>query len=267
MRGLTRIAAIGTGLMLWLGLARTAVDAEPLVIAASPSVKAPVQALARRFEAIHPEITVLVSVDTGLGTRQTVSAVENDPLGRYILTGRGPIHVVAPGGDELIERLQTRYYLLPGTARAYAAERLVLVVPVELVDAPTSFEEMRTSVKRLAVADPDRTMLGQQTRVLLESLGYSGQLDVSTDARGVLSHLLSGQAEAGIVFGHEAAAESERVRVVAVATTGYTPTVHSMAMVRSCPNRPLCEAFLAFIQSAEAQTIVRGLGYAVPAGR
>lgn len=185
-------------------------------------------------------------------------------IGQYFI-GKGPIHLVAPGGDELINRLQARYYVLPGTKRTYAVEQLVLVVPEQLVEAPASFNELDGGkVKRLAVADSARTALGQQTKDLLQSLGFQGRLDVATDARGVLDHILSGQADAGIIFGHDAVQEQERVRVVAVAETGYAPTVHSMAMERYCPNRKICDEFLTFIQSAEAHKIVKGLGYAAP---
>jgi molybdate transport system substrate-binding protein len=44
-----------------------------------------------------------------------------------------------------------------------------------------------------------------------------------------------------------------------------SPIVHSMAMERYCPNRRLCEEFLNFIQSPEAQAELRRLGFASPA--
>jgi molybdate transport system substrate-binding protein len=240
--------------------------AEPFVIAGSPSLKQPLEALGRAFETTHPEVSVKLYLNTGLDLRQTIAAMENSMIGQYFI-GRGPIHLIAPGGDELIRRLQARYYILPGSKRPYAVEQLVLVVPEQLVEAPASFSELADGkVKRLAIADPGRTVLGQQTKNLLQSVGFQGQLDVATDARGVVDHMLSGQADAGIIFGHDAVREQERVRVVAFTEAGYAPTVHSMAMERYCPNRKLCEEFLAFIQSAEAQKILKGLGYAVPVG-
>jgi molybdate transport system substrate-binding protein len=252
--------------VLWTAAGAVVTGAEPLVLAGSPGLKQPLEALGQAFEAAHPDVSVKLYLNTGLDLRQTIAAMENSMIGQYFI-GRGPIHLVAPGGDELIRRLQTRYYILPGTKRTYAVERLVLVVPEQLVEAPASFQEINSTVKRLAVADPERTILGQQTKNLLQSLGFQGQLDVATDAKGVLDHVLSGQADAGIIFGHDAVREQERVRVVAVAETGYAPTVHSMAMERYCPNRKLCEEFLTFIQSAEAQKILKSLGYAAPANK
>jgi molybdate transport system substrate-binding protein len=110
-------------------------------------------------------------------------------------------------------------------------------------------------------------VLGRQTKDLLRVLNFQGQLDVATDAGGVLDHLLSGQADAGIIFGHEAVKEQERIRVAAIAESGYEPTVHSMAMERYCPNRKLCEDFMVFAQSPEAQKILAGLGYLPPRSR
>jgi molybdate transport system substrate-binding protein len=199
-----------------------------------------------------------------------IAGMENSMVGQYFI-GRGPIHLVAPGGDEVITRLQMKYYVLPGTKRPYALEQLVVVVPESLVEAPESLDAISRGTTRLAVADRSRTRLGTQTDDMLRALGFDEslkrRLDVATDSRGVIDHVLSGQADAGIIYGHEAVKEQERLRVVAMAAEGYTPTVHSMAMERYCPNRRLCEEFLAYIQSAEGQAVVRQAGYAVPAGR
>lgn len=190
-------------------------------------------------------------------------------VGQYFI-GTGPIHLVAPGGDELIDRLRVRYYVLPGTKRPYAAVRLVLVVPESLVDAPLSFEALAQDVRtRVAVADPAFTELGRHTHELIQTLGIAEvlakRLDVAVDARGVLDRLLNGQADVGIIFSSDAYQERERVRVVAVAPDRVQrPVTHSMAMERYCPNRTLCEEFLSFIQSVDAQAVLKPLGYGPP---
>jgi molybdate transport system substrate-binding protein len=91
------------------------------------------------------------------------------------------------------------------------------------------------------------------------------RLAIAADARGVLDHLLSGNADVGIVFGPNAVEESQRVRVVAISKdTLHKPTLHSMAMERYCPNRNLCNEFLTFIQTSEAQSVLKRLGYGPP---
>lgn len=242
---------------------------EPLVIAASPSLAAPLEALSRAFEAFHQHVKVRLYFDSGLDLRRTIAAMENHPTGQYFI-GSGPIHIIAPGGDELITRLEQKYYVLPQTRRPYATVSLVLVVPESLVDAPSSFEALAQDTRlRVAVADPMLTMVGQKTNELLEALGIAGamkgRLDVATDARGVLDHLLNGQADVGIIFGPDAYDKRERVRVVAVAPEqAVRPIIHSLAMERYCPDRPLCEEFLTFAQSLEARSILKDLGYGLP---
>jgi len=260
---------LGCGVVL-LGLQTSAAFAtEQFVIAASPSLRIPVEALGRQFEKRHPDVRVRLYFDSGLDLRRTIAGMENSPIGQYFI-GSGPIHLVAPGGDELITRLEQKYYVLPGTSRPYAEEPLVMVVPEALVDAPTSFEALAENQRlRVAVGDPDLTTLGQKTKQLLTTLGVwgrvEGRLDKASDIRSVLDHLLNGEADVGILFGPDAVQESQRIRIVAVSESGtIPPVIHSMAMERYCPNRALCTQFLEFIQSADAQAELKRLGYASP---
>ncbi len=242
---------------------------EYLVIAASPSLADPLDALGRAFEEKHPGVKVRLFYGTGLELRQTIATMENRDRTQYFV-GSGPIHVVAPGGDEVLTRLETRYYVLPQTRTPYAAASLVLVVPESLTDAPSSFETMAGDGRiRIAVADPKLTVLGQKTNELLHALAgaetWKGRLDVATDTQGVLDHLMNGKADAAIIFGPDAVREANRVRVVAIAPGKLDrPVIHSMAMERFCPNRSLCEEFLGFVRSSDTHAIVKQLGYGVP---
>jgi len=259
------------GLMVLFLLTQSAFAMERLVIAGSPSLARPLHALAQGFEDVHPDVKVQLYFDSGLDLRRTIAAMEHSMIGQYFV-GSGPIHLIAPGGDELITRLEQKYYVLPGTRRAYATVSLVLVVPESLVEAPSLFETLgQGSRLRIAVADPVLTVLGQKTQELFTALGIAkdvkGRLDVASDARGVIDHLLNGQADVGVIFGPDAVEKQERVRMVAVAPPELDrPIVHSMAMERYCPNRQICHEFLGFIQSPDAQNRLKGLGYGIPNG-
>lgn len=239
---------------------------EPLTIAASPSMAAPLEALALAFEQIHPNVKVRIYFDSGLDLRRTISGMEKNPRGKYFI-GTGPIHLVAPGGDELITRLEQKYYVLPNTRRPYAAVPLVMVVPESLIEAPASFEALaQAGALRIAIGDPQLTVLGQKTKELLTEIGVwkrvESRLEKAADTRAVLDHVLNGRADVGILFGPDAVRERERVRIVAVSDTGRgRPVIHSMAMERYCPDRALCMEFLDFVQSSDAQQVLSRLGY------
>lgn len=266
-KGTLFAASLVSALSVWAMALAGQGTVEPLVIGASPSMKAPVEALGLAFEQSHPNVKVKVYYDSGLDLRRAIAMVGNDH--RFFL-GSGPIDLVAPGGDELLARLESKYYVLPDTKHPYASVPLVLVVPVTLVEAPASFDELgRGAGYRIAVSDPALTELGRQTGQLFNALGIAGdvkdRLDVASDARGVLDHLLLGQADVGILFGPDAVLEQERVRIVAQAgRPNFQPIIHSMAMHRYCRNRVLCGEFLAFAGSRAGQAIVRSLGYTAP---
>src|SRR5262245_39581880 len=169
---------------------------ETFLIAGSPSIGDLLKALGTAFEAKHPEVKVQIHQAPGLELRQMIATMENRDRTKYFI-GSGPIHIVAPGGDELITRLIWRYYVLPESRTPYATESLVLVVPEQLVDAPSSFDALAKENRfRIAVADPKLTVLGQKTEEFLHALAggptWAERLDVATDARGVLDHLLYG---------------------------------------------------------------------------
>ncbi len=258
--------------ILLSALTTSAFAMESLVIAASPSVAIPVEALSRQFEAAHPNVRVRLYFDSGLDLRRTIAGMENSSIGQYFI-GSGPIHLVAPGGDELITRLEQKYYVLPGTSRPYVEVPLVMVVPEALVEAPTSFEALaQDQTSRIAIGDPRLTVLGRKTKELLTALGVlnhvESRLDRATDTRAVLDHVLNGQADVGILFGPDAVLESQRIRVVAVSDSRTVRLeTHSIAMERYCPNRALCEEFLDFVQTPDAQAVLKRLGYASPTSR
>ncbi len=244
-----------------------AAAAGELIIAASPSVAVPLEALARAYEAGHPQTHVRLYFDRALDLRRTIAAAQQD--GRHFI-GTGDISLVAPGDDELLDRLEQKYYVLPGSRRVYAVNHLVLVVPESLVEAPDSLESLVADGRtRLAVADPRDTEMGRRTRDLLEGVDVADKLnnriDVAADARGVIDHVLNGQADVGIVSGADAARERERVRVAAVASGDRpAPKTHAIAMERYCPDRAEAEAFLRFIQTEPARAAIRQVGYGVP---
>lgn len=250
-------------------ISATRAGAESLVIATSRSVKAPLEEIGRAFEAQYPDVRIRLHVEPALDLRRTIGSMENT-LMVDVHPGRGLIHLIAPGGDELIARLDSKNYIRPGSQRAYAVEPLVLVVPESVVEAPTSFEALAQDGRlRIVIADPSVTTLGQKSRALLMSLGLwetlNGRLDVAVDVRSVIDHLMRGRADVGILFGPEAVRERQRVRIAAVADHRLVePLVHSLAMEYECPDRTLAQRFIDFTQEAAAQAILRSLGYRSP---
>ena len=250
----------GVSCMSVSGTVREAGAARVLVIATSPFVEEAMVQLGRAFEASHPDVRVQLSVDMSIDLRRTIAGMEN--RGKAFI-GSGPIHLVAPGGDEVLTRMEQKNYLLPEAKVLYATEQLVMVAPESLSEAPESFEALvNLDMVRIAIAD-HTTRLGVETDRLLTALGLKGKrLNLASDREGILDHMLSGQADVGIIFAHDAVRVQQRVRVVAIAPIHlYKPIPHSISMERYCPDRPLCEEFLRFVASPAGQSVLKRLGY------
>lgn len=267
MAGLTFVFIVVLGLFGPSVVTATA-EPEPLVILASPSLQVPLEALGHAFEATHPDVRVKIHYESAIDLRRTIAQMQSN--GRYHIES-GPFHILAPGGAELITRMEQKYYVLPGTRRPFAAARLVLVVPATLVEAPSTFEEMgRNASLRVSIVDPAVSETGRVTETLLDGMGFAGtlkdRLDVAHDSSGVVDHILHGQADVGIVRNSEVFRYGDRIRVAAEAPHGtHSLIVYEMAMERFCPNRKLCEEFLAFAQSPEASAVLKRVGYEMPA--
>src|SRR5262249_49155220 len=139
-------------------------------------------------------------------------------------------------------------------------------------DLPGSFESLLRACPRVAVADAQRSALGETTAKLLKRLNVGEDLKyrvmVVADARSVIDHLTQEMAECGVLFGPDASQQySSLVRIAALAPQGLVPPIrHSMAMQSFSPDRLLSEQFLSFIQTKEAQKTLVGLGYQSPPG-
>lgn len=254
-------------LLLSALFAGSPLQAEPLVILASPRLEKPLVALAESFESKHPDVQVKILLDSGLGLRGTIARLQN--AGLYGIES-GVVHIVAPGDQQLLDRLEHRHYVLPSTRRPFATDRLVLVSPAEGPKPIESLEDLHSATTvSIVVADPDVSELGHRTQSALRHLQWSDAVTdrviLSHDARGVLDRIIHRKADVGIVFEHQAKAAGSSLKIIASLPERIAPpVVYAMAMDRFCPNRPLCRSFLDFTQTQEARTILTGLGYGAP---
>ncbi len=240
---------------------------EPLVILASPTLERPLVALAEAFEGSHPDVQIKILLDSAMALRGTIGRLQHS--GRYG-PHAGLVHLVVPADQELLDRLEYRYYVLPGTRRAYATDRLVLVVPNGSNESALSLADLvKDKTRRLVVADPEVSGLGHQSRqpldALLRRVEIRSTVIVAHDAHGIVDRLAHGMADVGILFEHQAAQARTLVRLAGVIEPEVSPpVVYAMAMDRFCPNRTLCHQFLEFSQSHEARAVLARLGYGPP---
>lgn len=120
-------------------------------------------------------------------------------------------------------------------------------------------------VKLIALGDPGSVPAGDYGRQVLESLklwqAVQGKLVLAKDVRQVLTHVETGDADAGIVYATDARL-SPRVRIVATAPeSNHTPVVYPVGVVKDTRNATAARAFVSFLEGTRAHEIFTHLGF------
>ncbi|USG63684.1 molybdate ABC transporter substrate-binding protein [Brevibacillus ruminantium] len=165
-----------------------------------------------------------------------------------------------------MDTLEEKQLILKESRSDFTKNELVLVVGKDSPLSVSSFEELGSdSIKHLAVGQPDSVPAGRYAKEALEHLKLwepvSAKLVFGSDVRQVLTFVESGNAEAGIVYGSDAAT-SEKVKVVATANADWhKPIVYPGAVIASSQHQDVAQAFLSFLLSDQGKEILQKYGF------
>ncbi|MEZ5743700.1 MAG: molybdate ABC transporter substrate-binding protein [Sphingomonadaceae bacterium] len=188
------------------------------------------------------------------------------------------IEAGAPGdlflsADEQWMNEVARKGLIDARSRAsIAANRLVLIAPADSTDRLDIAYEMPLEATlgggKLAIADPDAVPSGRYARQALVRLNAwprrKSALIRTENVRVALALVARGEARFGIVYATDAASEPD-VRVLGTfPESAHVPIRYPAALLKTSQH-PDARAFLAFLQSSEAQAIFRKHGF-LPGG-
>ena len=240
-------------LMMWL-VALGHGQAEPLTIAAAPSLKPVLRDILPLFESQHKTAEIRVVY----GPSQTLRAAIEDGA---------PADVFMPAAAEEVSKLQKKGLTLNGGPVVYGQTSLVLVTASPAHAAGVSLRDLHTNrIARIAMGDPGTTALGVLTRGLLSKL----DLGPAPHARylygkhdEVIQLIISGEADVGIVYRIDAAANPTLRIIDEVPGPFRIPVQFSSAVVWTCGHRScsLGKAFVHFLTTPDVQKILQKHGF------
>jgi molybdate transport system substrate-binding protein len=151
--------------------------------------------------------------------------------------------------------------------RAFASNRLVLVVPADRLPGIDSLDDLARADVRLVIG-AEGVPVGDYTRA---ALAQSGRTDVlrrvvseEEDVKGVLGKVALGEADAGFVYATDARAAGRDVRVVELPRSLQVEIRYPVAIVRSSERRDEAERFVRLLLSRRGQAALRDAGFAPP---
>lgn len=217
------------------------------------------------------ELSTAFTAATGRRLRLTLGSSGN--LTRQILQG-APYELFLSADEAYIETLHAA-----GRTRdagvLYAVGRLVFMVPRNSslepsADLGTLAEALTDNrIQRFAIANPEHAPYGQRASEALLHYGLrdalEGRLIFGENVSQAARFATSDSAQGGIVAYSLALAPAvdRRSRWTLIPETAHRPLRQRMALMPDAG--PAAEAFYAFLQSAEARTILERYGFELPA--
>lgn len=201
-----------------------------------------------------------------LYTRQSGQSVKFSFAASGLLAAQirqgAPYDVFASAGADEVKQLREQN-LLRGEPEIFAANRLVLVK----AQSALGCDWPALAGHRIAIGNPKSVPAGKYAREVLSSLGQwqrlSPRLILTENVRQAVDYLRQGAVDYALVYASDA-----QVFKLAVCQTFaeklHTPIRLPMVVLKASPADRHAESWLRFLQSPQAQEVLRAKGFALP---
>ncbi len=236
-------------LLLAAGCRRDHPRAELRVFAASSLVDVFTEAGAR-FEAEHPEVGVVLSVaGSQILASQIVEGARAD--------------VFASADEFQMDRVGD---LFPEPV-VFAENRVVLVTPA--TSTIKRVEDLTRPGVRVVLAS-ESVPAGRYAKQALDRLGLFDRVEPNVvsyehDVRGVLSKVLLGEADAGIVYATDAASAGDALRTIPLPPEADVRATYLIAARTDSPVSAEARSFVEFMRTGGGAEILRRFSFLTPA--
>ena len=224
-----------------------------LVAAAAVSLREPLTAIVREFEARHPHTRVLLT----FGASSTLAAQAS---------AGAPVDVFVSADPSLVDRLEDQGLVAGTDRRDVARNRLVVVVAPGIearLEEPSDL--LAPEIRRIAMPSA-AVPVGRYAREWLAEHGLLAPLEkrlVQTEhARATLAAVSAGHADVAIVYATDARNVGGARVAFPVPLSEQPPIVYTAArLVRASPN---AAALLAFLAGERARRHLADAGFEAP---
>lgn len=223
-----------------------------LTVSAAISLKDALDEIAQLYSAEVPGAVIHFNLG-GSGTLQ------------HQIEQGAPVDIFISASEDQMNSLESEGLLSPGTRRDLVKNTVVLIVP-KGKSGISSFQDLaRPDVKVIAIGDPQTVPAGKYAEEVLTHFHLYEQLKpklaLTKDVRQVLTYVITGNVDAGIVYATDAKI-SAAVSVVATAPEdSHSPVVYPVAALKASKQPAEAKRFLDFLMSAKSQGVFGKCGF------
>lgn len=254
MRSVARLAAatmvLAAALSGCAGATSTSGDGGTLTVLAASSLTESFDQLAATFEKQHPGVDVRLTYDSSATLAQQV--VEGAPAD------------VLATADTQTMRTAVDGKAISGRPRAFASNRLVLVVPADNPARITGIADVARPGVTFVMCDESAPCgaLGKEVLALNHVRAKPSSLE--PDVKSVLTKVTLDEADAGLVYTTDAAAAGAKVRSFPIPNTSEAVNSYLVAPVAQSRSPDLARAWVDLVTSSEGQQVLRSHGFGQP---
>jgi molybdate transport system substrate-binding protein len=178
-----------------------------------------------------------------------------------------PADIFISAGKKQVDALEQKGLLVPGTRANLANNRLVLIVPNDVIGITSFYNLTDTKINKIAIGEPRSVPAGQYAEQVLKKLDIFEKVKSKfvfvNNVRQVLAAVESGNAQAGLVYATDAKISNKVKIVVAADDKFHSPIVYPMAVLKSSKNVDAAKEFVQFLSSSQAKIVLKKYGFIV----
>ena len=228
--------------------------AADITVAAASSLTDAFKVMASDFEKQHPQPKVkLTFASSGTLLQQ--------------LRNGAPIDVLATADEQTMNMAQAQALINTATRRNFAANQLVLVVPVSSTLKINALAALnQAGVKRIAIGNPAHVPAGRYAQAVLvqnkQWQGVQAKLIKAQNVRQALDYVARGETEVGFVFATDALAEKDKIKVAMTVPTPM-PIHYPIAVSKTSKYSQEAHQFLNHVNSPAGKQAMRRHGFKI----
>jgi molybdate transport system substrate-binding protein len=228
----------------------TSGSGDTLTVLAAASLKAAFTELAGTFEASHP------------GTKVTLSFAGSSDLVTQITQG-APADVFASADTRNMDKLRDEG-LVEDEPQDFASNTLTIAVPPGNPAGITGYRDLaRPGVKVVACAS--QVPCGAAARTIAQETGTAlSPVSEESSVTDVLGKVISGEADAGLVYVTDARAAGSKVEEIRFPEAASAVNRYPISAVKGSRNNQAADAFVDLVLGAEGQAVLGRAGFGRP---
>ncbi len=227
-------------------------DSKSITVAAASSLGGAFEAAKAAFEAGHP------------GTSVTLSFGSSSALGQQIIDG-APIDVFASADNQTMQRVADEASGgLAGHAMTFTTNTLEIMVERDNPLGITTLEDLARPGLIYVTCAPE-VPIGRYSAEVLSRAGVDvTPSSLEPDAKGIVTKITSGEADAGIVYTTDVVAAGDRASGVVIPMKQNVMASYPIARLHRARHNSTAAAWLDFINGPEGQSILTRFGFIAP---